>query len=98
MISKRAGAWTIVAILVTAASWTLSGQSAPVTSDRLLKADQEPGNWLMYSGIVQRMAIQPAESDHVAEREKPAREMALSGTPSSRSSKRRRSWSTASCT
>jgi glucose dehydrogenase len=50
MISKRAGAWTVVAILVTAASWTLSGQSAPVTSDRLLKADQEPGNWLMYSG------------------------------------------------
>ncbi len=50
MISTRAGAWTIAAILVTAASWTLSGQSAPVTSDRLLKADQEPGNWLMYSG------------------------------------------------
>ncbi len=50
MISTRAGAWTIAAILVTAASWTLSGQSAPVTSDRLLKAEQEPGNWLMYSG------------------------------------------------
>ena len=25
-------------------------QAAPVTYDRLLKADQEPGNWLMYSG------------------------------------------------
>ena len=35
---------------MTAASWTLSGQSLPVTYERLLKADQEPGNWLMYSG------------------------------------------------
>jgi alcohol dehydrogenase (cytochrome c) len=51
MISKRAGAWTCVAILVTAASWTLSGQTMPVTYERLLKADQEPGNWLMYSGM-----------------------------------------------
>jgi alcohol dehydrogenase (cytochrome c) len=33
-----------------AASWTLSGQGQPVTYERLLKADQEPGNWLMYSG------------------------------------------------
>jgi len=27
----------------------LTGQNLPVTFDRLLKADQEPGNWLMYS-------------------------------------------------
>jgi hypothetical protein len=59
MISTRAGAWTIAAILVTAASWTLSGQSAPVTSDRLLKAEQEPGNWLMLFRRLQRMAFQP---------------------------------------
>ena len=50
MISKRACAWTFAAILVTAASWTLSGQSGPVTYERLLKADAEPGNWLMYQG------------------------------------------------
>ena len=50
MRSKRAGAWTVAAFLLTAASWTLSGQSQPVTYERLLKADQEPGNWLMYSG------------------------------------------------
>jgi alcohol dehydrogenase (cytochrome c) len=29
--------------------WTLNGQSLPVTYDRLLSADKEPGNWLMYS-------------------------------------------------
>ena len=29
--------------------WTLNGQSLPVTYDRLLNADKEPGNWLMYS-------------------------------------------------
>src|ERR1041385_7292812 len=28
---------------------TLMAQSLPVTYERLLKADQEPGNWLMYS-------------------------------------------------
>ena len=27
----------------------MSGQGLPVTYERLLKADQEPGNWLMYS-------------------------------------------------
>ena len=37
-----------VAIAVIAV-WTLHGQSLPVTSDRLLNADKEPGNWLMYS-------------------------------------------------
>src|SRR5216684_473187 len=29
--------------------WTLHGQSLPITYDRLLGADKEPGNWLMYS-------------------------------------------------
>ena len=43
-------AWIITAILVTAGAWTLSGQGLPVTYERLLKADQEPGNWLTYSG------------------------------------------------
>ena len=50
MRSTRAGAWALAAFLLTAASWTLSGQSQPVTYERLLKADREPGNWLMYSG------------------------------------------------
>jgi alcohol dehydrogenase (cytochrome c) len=35
--------------IFTAATMTLAGQGLPVTFDRLLKADQEPGNWLMYS-------------------------------------------------
>ena len=39
----------LAAFLVTIASWTSSGQGLPVTYKRLLKADQEPGNWLMYS-------------------------------------------------
>ena len=50
MRSMRGGAWAVAAVLLMAASWTLSGQSQPVTYERLLKADQEPGNWLMYSG------------------------------------------------
>ena len=37
-----------VAVLALAAV-PLFGQGLPVTYDRLLKADQEPGNWLMYS-------------------------------------------------
>ena len=28
---------------------SLAGQSLPVTYERLVKADREPGNWLMYS-------------------------------------------------
>jgi alcohol dehydrogenase (cytochrome c) len=35
--------------LVAAAAWNLSGQGLPISSDRLLKAADEPGNWLMYS-------------------------------------------------
>jgi alcohol dehydrogenase (cytochrome c) len=54
----RTRIWAVAAFLVTAATWTLSGQgpstplgaSLPITYERLLKADQEPGNWLMYSG------------------------------------------------
>ena len=43
----------VCAALMIAATWTLSGQTQagqPVTYQRLLNADQEPGNWLMYSG------------------------------------------------
>jgi alcohol dehydrogenase (cytochrome c) len=54
MRTNRAGAWAVAGILLAASSWTLSGQgqnqSQPVSYERLLKADQEPGNWLMYSG------------------------------------------------
>jgi len=39
----------IAALLMTVAIRTLSGQGLPVTYERLVKADQEPGNWLMYS-------------------------------------------------
>jgi len=38
-----------LAALVVAAAWNLSGQGLPISSDRLLKAADEPGNWLMYS-------------------------------------------------
>jgi len=37
------------AFLVAAAVVSLSGQSLPVTYERLLHADKETGNWLMYS-------------------------------------------------
>ena len=36
-------------VALLAAAWSLSGQGLPITSDRLLKAADEPGNWLMYS-------------------------------------------------
>src|SRR3954447_17271916 len=38
-----------IALAIAASTILLTAQSLPVTSDRLLKADQEPGNWLMYS-------------------------------------------------
>jgi len=41
------------AVFVAAVAWTLKGQApanrGAVTFDRLLKAADEPGNWLMYS-------------------------------------------------
>jgi alcohol dehydrogenase (cytochrome c) len=50
MNTVRIRAWVIVVVLLTAATLTLYSQGQPVTYDRLVKADQEPGNWLMYSG------------------------------------------------
>ena len=53
MKTIRTGTWGIAACLMLAATWTLIGQGQnpglPITSERLLKADQEPGNWLMYN-------------------------------------------------
>jgi glucose dehydrogenase len=56
MKTMRIGVSTVAGLMVLTA-WTLSGQSPaslspglPITYERLLKADQEPGNWLMYSG------------------------------------------------
>jgi alcohol dehydrogenase (cytochrome c) len=40
----------LAAVAVLGAGVLLEGQGLPVGYDRLLKADQEPGNWLMYSG------------------------------------------------
>src|SRR5260370_30743346 len=40
----------VAALVVSAAGVSLLAQGLPVTYDRLLKADKEPGNWLMYSG------------------------------------------------
>src|SRR5437870_975695 len=39
--------WTLM--LAAASAVSLFAQPLPVTFERLLKADQEPGNWLMYS-------------------------------------------------
>ncbi len=36
-------------IFAVAIALSLRGQTPPVTYERLLRADQEPGNWLMYS-------------------------------------------------
>ena len=40
----------LAAVALLGASVLLKSQGLQVTYDRLLKADQEPGNWLMYSG------------------------------------------------
>ncbi len=48
MKTARVRAWAVV-VLLSAATLTLYSQGLPVTYERLLKADQEPGNWLMYS-------------------------------------------------
>jgi alcohol dehydrogenase (cytochrome c) len=39
----------VSAAFIAAAAWSLSGQGLPIPYDRLLKAADEPGNWLMYS-------------------------------------------------
>ena len=44
MKTTQSRGWIITAILVTAGAWTLSGQGLPVTYERIMKADQEPGN------------------------------------------------------
>jgi alcohol dehydrogenase (cytochrome c) len=49
MSNARMSAWPVVVVLLAAAALTLHSQGLPVTYERLLKADQEPGNWLMYS-------------------------------------------------
>ena len=48
MKTARVRAWAVV-VLLAGATLTLYSQGLPVTYERLLKADQEPGNWLMYS-------------------------------------------------
>jgi alcohol dehydrogenase (cytochrome c) len=51
--ARRIRAWGSLALLIVAATWRLTGQSQtqglPVTYERLLAADKEPGNWLMYN-------------------------------------------------
>src|SRR3954464_12285684 len=39
-----------LALIVFACAGMLQSQGLPVTAERLLQADKEPGNWLMYSG------------------------------------------------
>jgi alcohol dehydrogenase (cytochrome c) len=41
---------TLALAVMLVATSSLGAQGLPVTAERLLKADQEPGNWLMYSG------------------------------------------------
>src|SRR5947208_13749931 len=42
-----------IAIVVLSAM-SLAGQSLPITYERLVKADKDPGNWLMYSHTYDR--------------------------------------------
>src|SRR5215210_4059993 len=53
MKTKRVAACGIAFVSVVVATWTLQGQGQPqglpITYERLLNADKEPGNWLMYN-------------------------------------------------
>jgi alcohol dehydrogenase (cytochrome c) len=48
MTTAQIRPWALI-VFLSAATMTLYSQGLPVTYERLLKADQEPGNWLMYS-------------------------------------------------
>ncbi len=49
MIGHRSWILLVTTLGTVTAPAPLGGQGLPVTYQRLLKADQEPGNWLMYS-------------------------------------------------
>src|SRR4051812_36448315 len=49
MISSRTITWAVAALLAGAAAPSMTAQGLPITYERLLKADQEQGNWLMYN-------------------------------------------------
>ena len=49
MRKARMSACAVLVVVLAGATLTLYSQGLPVTYERLLKADQEPGNWLMYS-------------------------------------------------
>src|ERR1700730_9160304 len=53
MRMRKWSVWLGTVVLAAAVAWTLNGPApttqGPVTFERLLKAADEPGNWLMYS-------------------------------------------------
>jgi alcohol dehydrogenase (cytochrome c) len=50
MMSRRFRSWSLLLALCAVAVGPLRAQVTPVTYDRLLKASEEPRNWLTYSG------------------------------------------------
>ena len=54
------------------------GVTAGVTFDRLLKANQEPWNWLTFGGTYQSLRNSASESDHAGKRKEPGIEMGFS--------------------
>ena len=57
-----------LAALVAAAAWNLSGQGLPISSDRLLKAADEPGNWLMSRSTYDGWGYSPLDQITTRER------------------------------
>jgi alcohol dehydrogenase (cytochrome c) len=51
----------LLAIAIALASGLPIAGQAPVTYERLLRADQEPGNWLMYSGTYKSWRFSPLD-------------------------------------
>ena len=56
---------------------TVSAQD--VTYERLLNADNEPQNWLTYSGSYHGQRYSTLDADHAGERQEPGAEMGVSG-------------------
>ena len=88
----------ITAIAILALSvMPLAGQGLPVTYERLVKADQEPGNWLTYSNSYNSWRFSRLDQINT-QNVKNLRSNGCFKHAARRSSRPRRWWWTASCT
>ena len=58
-------------LLALAAAASVLHAQQPVTFDRILRANQEPQNWLTYSGSLSGHRYTAADADHAGQRQEP---------------------------